>query len=127
MLPSYYAPEGMGLVDMSTSDGRFLFLLPWQGHVVVGTTDSPCDNITMRPEPEEKQIQWLLNECSKYLHPDLVVRRSDVLSAWSGIRPLAIDPYAKDTSTASRDHVTKTQWKIRYICQIYFIISLNIR
>ena len=30
VLPSYYAPEGIGLVDMSTSDGRFLFLLPWQ-------------------------------------------------------------------------------------------------
>ena len=73
VLPSYYAPEGIGLVDMSTSDGRFLFLLPWQGHVVVGTTDSPCSNIDMRPEPEEKQILWLLNECSKYLNPELKV------------------------------------------------------
>ena len=36
VLPSYYAPEGIGLVDMSTSDGRFLFLLPWQ---VRGQTD----------------------------------------------------------------------------------------
>ena len=90
---------------MATSDGRFLFLLPWQGHVVVGTTDTVCDNITMRPEPEEKQIQWLLNECSKYLNPELKVRREDVLSAWSGIRPLAVDPHAKDTSTVSRDHV----------------------
>lgn len=38
VLPSYYAPSSIGLVDMSTSDGRFLFFLPWQGHVVVGTT-----------------------------------------------------------------------------------------
>ena len=29
----------MGMVDMSTSDGRFLFFLPWEDHVVVGTTD----------------------------------------------------------------------------------------
>jgi len=33
------------------------------------------------------------------------VRRSDVMSAWSGIRPLATDPHASDTASASRDHV----------------------
>lgn len=33
------------------------------------------------------------------------VRRSDVMSAWSGIRPLASDPSTQDTASASRDHV----------------------
>ena len=33
------------------------------------------------------------------------VRRSDVQSAWSGIRPLALDPRAKDTASALRDHI----------------------
>ena len=33
------------------------------------------------------------------------VRRSDVKSAWSGIRPLASDPDAQNTASASRDHV----------------------
>ena len=40
--------------------------------------------------------------------PDAVmvqVRRTDVLAAWSGIRPLATDPNAHDTASASRDHV----------------------
>ena len=36
------------------------------------------------------------------------VRRSDVLSAWSGIRPLAADPDAEDTANISRDHVITT-------------------
>ena len=36
VLPSYYAPPGIGLVDMNTSDGRFLFVLPWEDHVLVG-------------------------------------------------------------------------------------------
>lgn len=35
-------------------------MIAGQGHVVVGTTDTPCKNITMEPEPEEVQIQWLL-------------------------------------------------------------------
>ena len=36
VLPSYYAPSSIGMVDMSTSDGRFLFFIPWAGHVLVG-------------------------------------------------------------------------------------------
>jgi glycerol-3-phosphate dehydrogenase len=52
VLPRYFAPQGMGLVDMNTSDGRFLFLLPWQDHVLIGTTDHKCD-ITMHPVPDE--------------------------------------------------------------------------
>lgn len=30
----------MGLLDYNTSDGRFLFMLPWEGHTLVGTTDT---------------------------------------------------------------------------------------
>lgn len=40
MLPGYYNNANIGLVDMNTSDGRFLFFLPWQDHVLVGTTDT---------------------------------------------------------------------------------------
>lgn len=47
----------------------------------------------------------MLNETSKYLSPELQLRRQDVLSAWAGIRPLAIDPHCKDTASVSRDHV----------------------
>jgi glycerol-3-phosphate dehydrogenase len=104
VLPSYFAPSGIGLVDMNTSDGRFLFFLPWMGHVVVGTTDRKCE-ISTRPEPEESEIKWLLNEASKFLSPELSIRREDVLSAWSGIRPLAMDPHASSTAAASRDHI----------------------
>ena len=81
VLPSYYAPNGIGLVDMSTSDGRFLFFLPWEKHVLVGTTDHRA-KASMRPEADEAEIQWVLTEAKKYLSPELAVRRQDVLSAW---------------------------------------------
>lgn len=107
VLPSYYAPSNFGFVDMNTSDGRFLFFLPWQGHVLVGTTDTKA-RPTMRPEPSEAEIVWLLHEASKYLNPELQVRRKDVLSAWCGVRPLACDPHRLKvgvTSSVSRDHI----------------------
>ena len=50
-------------------------------------------------------MQWILNECGKYLSRDLRVRRSDVLSAWRGWRPLAADPHAPPGAPVSRDHV----------------------
>lgn len=117
VLPSYYAPSGFGLVDMNTSDGRFLFFLPWQGHVLVGTTDHQCAPTT-RPVPMESEIQWILTEAAKYLSPELRLRRQDVLSAWKGIRPLATDPNTtstsnsvEETSQASRDHVISVDKK----------------
>ena len=35
VLPGYYCPRDMGLLDYNTSDGRFLFFLPWLGHALV--------------------------------------------------------------------------------------------
>lgn len=104
VLPGYYAPHNMGLLDYNTSDGRFLFFLPWQGSVLVGTTDKKCDAETL-PYPPEEEIQWMLKECEKYLSKDVKVRRSDVLSAWRGWRPLAADPHAPPGGQVSRDHV----------------------
>ncbi|XP_078700502.1 glycerol-3-phosphate dehydrogenase, mitochondrial-like isoform X1 [Branchiostoma floridae x Branchiostoma belcheri] len=104
ILPDYYSPESMGLLDPSTSDGRVIFFLPWAGLTIAGTTDSPCD-VTHNPTPTEKEIQFILNEIKNYLSPDVSVRRGDVLAAWSGIRPLVSDPNSKNTQSISRNHV----------------------
>ena len=39
VLPGYYCSRGVGMLDINTSDRRFLFFLPWQGKTLVGTTD----------------------------------------------------------------------------------------
>ncbi|CAN0825746.1 Glycerol-3-phosphate dehydrogenase SDP6, mitochondrial [Linum grandiflorum] len=102
VLPDYYSPEGMGLIVPKTKDGRVVFMLPWLGRTIAGTTDSDTV-ITQLPEPHEDEIQFILDAISDYLV--VKVRRTDVLSAWSGIRPLATDPSAKNTESISRDHV----------------------
>ncbi|CAN6568519.1 unnamed protein product [Malus baccata var. baccata] len=102
VLPDYYSPEGMGLIVPKTKDGRVVFMLPWLGRTIAGTTDSNTP-ITLLPEPHEDEIQFILDAICDYLN--VKVRRTDVLSAWSGIRPLATDPSAKSTESISRDHV----------------------
>lgn len=104
VLPGYYSPSNMGLIDPSTSDGRVIFFLPWQGNTIAGTTDMPT-TITQNPMAGEEEISWILKEIQNYLSPDLNVRRGDVLSAWSGIRPLVKDPKAKNTESLVRNHL----------------------
>jgi glycerol-3-phosphate dehydrogenase len=102
VLPKYYLPRGMGMLDYNTSDGRFLFVLPWQNHTLIGTTDAKGPAKTT-PSPPEEEIDWLLEEAGKYL--DVKLRRSDVLSSWRGWRPLAADPHAPPGAPVSRDHI----------------------
>ncbi|XP_023349021.1 glycerol-3-phosphate dehydrogenase, mitochondrial isoform X1 [Eurytemora carolleeae] len=104
VLPDYYSPSNMGLLDPATSDGRVIFFLPWQNHTIAGTTDTPC-KVTHSPGPSEADIQFILKEVKNYLTPDIDVRRGDVLSAWAGIRPLVKDPNAEDTQSLVRNHV----------------------
>ncbi|RPB05329.1 DAO-domain-containing protein [Choiromyces venosus 120613-1] len=104
VLPGYYSPARMGLIDPNTSDGRVIFFLPWQGNTIAGTTDAPT-TITPHPLPREEEINWILNEIRRYLAPDINVRRGDVLAAWSGIRPLVKDPDAKNTESLVRNHL----------------------
>ncbi|CAI6373255.1 unnamed protein product [Macrosiphum euphorbiae] len=104
VLPGYYSPEQMGLLDPETSDGRVIFFLPWQKHTLSGTTDSPCA-VTYNPTPTEDEISFILNEIKNYLNSDVEVRRGDVLSAWGGIRPLVSDPNKGDTQSLARNHI----------------------
>lgn len=102
-LPDYYSPEGMGLIVPKTKDGRVVFMLPWLGRTIAGTTDSSTE-ITALPKPHTDEVAFILDALSDYLR--IEVRSSDVQSAWSGIRPLAVNPDAKagNTQNILREH-----------------------
>ncbi|XP_013888373.1 glycerol-3-phosphate dehydrogenase, mitochondrial isoform X1 [Austrofundulus limnaeus] len=104
VIPGYYSPDNMGLLDPATSDGRVIFFLPWENMTIAGTTDTPT-SVTAHPIPGEDDINFILTEVRNYLSPDVEVRRGDVLAAWSGIRPLVTDPNSKDTQSICRNHV----------------------
>ena len=103
-LPNYYSPRKMGLLDPATSDGRVIFFLPWQGNTIAGTTDTPA-TVSREPHASEEDIRWVLEEVRNYLSPDIKVRRGDVLSAWSGLRPLVRNPGAASTEGLVRNHM----------------------
>ena len=49
-----------------TSDGRVLFVIPWHGHAVAGTTDTPVDAPSLEPRPLEDEIEFILETASRY-------------------------------------------------------------
>jgi glycerol-3-phosphate dehydrogenase len=102
ILDARFAPPGTGLLIPETEDGRVLFLLPWQNHTLVGTTDQAA-GIEPHPRASEVEIEYILRHVRKYF--SVPVERSDVRAAWSGLRPLVSDPKASDTARLSRDHV----------------------
>jgi len=102
VLDAQFSPPETGLLIPETEDGRVLFLLPWLGHTLVGTTDNPAD-IESHPKAAEDDIAYVLRHVQKYFR--LPVDRSNVLASWSGLRPLVSDPQAADTAGLSRDHV----------------------
>jgi len=99
VLSGQFCPPTMGYCNMQTSDGRFLFYLPWLGHTLVGTTDCETRSQELHTRPSEADITYLFGEMKKYLAPSIELKRSDVCSAWYGIRPL-VDP----GEGTSRDH-----------------------
>jgi len=86
-----------------THDGRVLFAVPWLDHVILGTTDEPRSAAELEPRPLEREIEFLLAHAAEYLAKP--VARTDVLSVFTGLRPLVRKGSAGDTASLSRDHV----------------------
>ncbi|KAG6052567.1 hypothetical protein E4U17_005657 [Claviceps sp. LM77 group G4] len=104
MLPGALCPNGMGILDAATSDGRVVFVLPWEGVTVAGTTDNACP-VEAEPVALQDDVDFILKEVSKLLEPESAVTKDDVLATWSGIRPLVRDPNAGNTESLVRSHL----------------------
>jgi glycerol-3-phosphate dehydrogenase len=104
VLGKRFAPSNTGLMIPRTEDGRVLFVLPWQGHALVGATDEPA-TIEDHPRPRDEAIAYLLRHVRRYFNTEATEK--DILSAWSGLRPLIADPEAADTASLSRDHIVE--------------------
>ncbi|WP_321995530.1 glycerol-3-phosphate dehydrogenase/oxidase [Draconibacterium orientale] len=92
------------LMIPKTDDGRVLFGVPWHDKVVLGTTDTPLDVADMEPRALKEEVDFILNQAGQYLAKQ--PKRSDVLSVFAGLRPLAA-PTKNDgqkTKEISRSH-----------------------
>jgi glycerol-3-phosphate dehydrogenase len=95
-------PGDSAIMVPHTSDGRVMFAIPWHGHLLVGTTDTPINEPSLEPKPFDHEIEFILETAGRYLSRP--PERKDVLSVFVGIRPLVKAGGAGSTSQLSRDH-----------------------
>lgn len=102
VLDKKFSPPDTGLLIPKTEDKRVLFLLPWQGHTLVGTTDNPAE-IEPNPKVSSGDVEYILRQLKQYFA--IKVTEKDILSSWSGLRPLVSQVKTHDTARLSRDHL----------------------
>jgi glycerol-3-phosphate dehydrogenase len=96
-------PATSALMIPKTPDGRVLFAIPWHGHMVVGTTDTPVPTRLLDPVPLDTEIHFILETLNPFLKEPVSIK--DIRSVFAGLRPLVLPQ--KDvvsTKELSRDH-----------------------
>jgi glycerol-3-phosphate dehydrogenase len=102
MLPGSFLSGDAAIMVPRTSDGRVLFAIPWHGHTLVGTTDTPIEEVSLEPVAREEEIAFILDTASVYLARRPT--RDDILSVFAGIRPLVKSSEAASTAALSREY-----------------------
>jgi glycerol-3-phosphate dehydrogenase len=107
VLDRAFQPSDTAIMVPHTDDGRVLFVIPWHGHTLIGTTDIPRPRPEEDPQPTEEEIGFILHNAGRYLQR--VPTRGDVLAAFAGMRPLVHEGGTDGTASkkVSREHVVQ--------------------
>jgi len=102
VLDASFLPGKCALMVPRTDDGRVLFAIPWHQCLVVGTTDTPVDELQLEPKPLAAEIEFLLAHAGRYFAKK--PKPEDVLSIFVGLRPLVSAGDETETKSISREH-----------------------
>ncbi len=105
VLPQSFFQGQTAMIVPKTPDGRVIFVVPWLGHAIVGTTDTAIPNAVAEPNAKPEEIEFLLETAGRYLSRPPTL--DDVLSVFTGIRPLVRGDKSARTASLSRDHVIR--------------------
>jgi glycerol-3-phosphate dehydrogenase len=104
VLDRSFLPGDDALLVPETPDGRVLFVIPWLGHALVGTTDVPVPAAEADPRASAEEIDYILETAGRYLATPPT--RADVRATFAGIRPL-VKSGGPNTAALSRDHLIR--------------------
>jgi glycerol-3-phosphate dehydrogenase len=99
-----FMPGDQAMIVPKTADGRVLFAVPWLGKVIIGTTDTPRNDLSREPDPFKEELAFILRESARYMRR--APTRADIKSIWVGLRPLVKPPEndGSNTKKISREH-----------------------
>jgi len=97
-----FLPSPKGIMIPRTSDGRVLFVLPYQGKCMIGTSDTDA-TLSEHPPVSDREIGYLLENVNRYF--GIEVRAEDIEGRFSGLRPLLRQDETEDTAMLVREHI----------------------
>ena len=99
-----FLPGDHAMLIPKTADGRVLFAVPWLGKTILGTTDTPRDDLAREPMAFREEVDFILGESARYLTK--APGAADIRSIWVGLRPLVkpADDDGDSTQGLSREH-----------------------
>lgn len=102
VLPYEVLKSDDAMLIPKTSDGRVVFAIPFEGQLLLGTTDTDYTQLENEPVLEEKEVEFLLDTLAPYLakRPD----KSQVKAGFGGLRPLLAASESDSTKKLVRDH-----------------------
>ena len=104
IFPQEILPLNRAISAFHPIDSRPVFVFPWEGVSIIGTTDVDHNqSLQFDPKISEEEINYLLSVGTK-LFPDLTLNRSGIQSTFSGVRAV-VDTGKTDPSKESREHV----------------------
>jgi glycerol-3-phosphate dehydrogenase len=83
---------------------RILFAIPWGARVILGTTDTDYDGDLAEPTCDAADVAYVL-EVTNATFPEARLTPADVMSTWSGLRPLVADPHGNPSDISRRHEV----------------------
>ena len=96
-----FLPSPQGIMIPKTSDGRVLFVLPYEGKCMIGTSDNSA-TLTEHPEVTDTEVAYLLENVNRYF--GIKVSPKDIQGKFSGLRPLLMQEGATGTAMVVREH-----------------------
>jgi glycerol-3-phosphate dehydrogenase len=108
LLPKHMMPSSSALLIPKTKDGRLIFAIPYQKHLLVGTTDDEATLTEKEFGPTVAEVEYLLEYINEYL--DVYAQPSDVQAGFGGLRPL-VKKAGGDTKDLVRDHEVEVDEK----------------
>ncbi len=97
-----FLPGDTAIMIPKTDDKRVLFAVPWHHRIILGTTDTPLEDINAEPRASEEEIDYILQHIGRYLSQQ--PGRGDICSVFAGLRPLVKRKKIK-TAALSREHL----------------------
>lgn len=103
VFPAWRLPVAQAVSFAHPYDGRPVFIIPWEGVTIVGTTDVDyTDDLDAEPSISPEETAYLMAVVESYF-PRLGVTLADALSSFAGVRPVI--GTGADPSQESREHV----------------------